>query len=161
MGEVIRVGMADLKICRAPDRITTLGLGSCIGLVLFDIKTATCGMLHFMLPDSSIVHHFENVAKFADTGIKALIKKLEMEGIPKRALCAKMAGGAKMFSVSSGGDFLKIGERNTEAARRLLQDLDIPIIASDCGGTFGRTIEFDPVTFRLQIRALGKNITYI
>ena len=161
MGNVIRVGMADMNICRAPDKITTLGLGSCIGLVLFDIKTATCGMLHFMLPDSSIMRTTENPCKFADTGIEILLRRLKESGVPKDSLCAKMAGGAKMFSSIGNRDFLKIGERNFEAAQKLLTDYHIPVIASDCGGTYGRTIEFDPVTYRLSIRSIGKAEVFI
>ena len=161
MGDVIRVGMADMNICRAPDQITTLGLGSCIGLVLFDIKTATCGMLHLMLPDSSIMRTTENPAKFADTGIDLLLKRLQLAGIRKNDLCAKMAGGAKMFSVSGNNDFLRIGERNREAVESILGKLNIPIIASDCGGSAGRTIVFDPVTYRLKIKVIGKTETYI
>ncbi|MBO4421247.1 MAG: chemotaxis protein CheD [Lachnospiraceae bacterium] len=160
MGELIRVGMADMNICRAPDRITTLGLGSCIGLVLFDINTATCGLIHIMLPDSSITKANYNPAKFADTGIAELIKRLTQSGVRSGSLCAKMAGGAKMFSMS-GSDIQSIGEKNTEAVRDILKNLRIPLISSDCGGTYGRTIEFDPVTFRLKIRAIGKKELYI
>ena len=145
MGKLIRVGMADMNICRAPDRITTLGLGSCVGLVLFDIKTSVCGMLHVMLP-----------AKFADTGVDKLIEELRKNGVPSRSLMAKMAGGARMFAFQGSGDFLKIGERNAEAVKTILDKKGIPIIASDCGGTYGRTIEFDPVTYKLHIRAIGK-----
>jgi len=161
MSELIRVGMADVNVCRAPDRITTLGLGSCIGLVLFDIKSATCGMVHIMLPDSSIMSTTENPAKFADTGVKLLIDRLRNMGVPKTSLCAKMAGGARMFTVKGGGDVLRIGERNTEAVTALLTEMHIPLIASDCGGTFGRTIEFDPATYRLKIRSIGKEERYI
>jgi len=160
MGELIRVGMADMNICRAPDRITTLGLGSCIGLVLFDIRTATCGMVHVMLPDSSIVKNTENPAKFADTGVDLLLNKLFAQGIPRSSLCAKMAGGAKMFSLS-GSDFLNVGEKNAEAVTGILKKYKIPLIASDCGGTYGRTIEFDPATYRLKIKAIGKPEKYI
>ena len=160
MGELIRVGMADMNICRAPDRITTLGLGSCIGLVLFDINTATCGMIHIMLPDSSITKAGCNPAKFADTGIDELIKKLTKNGVRPNSLCAKMAGGAKMFS-TFGNDVQSIGEKNAEAVKNILQKLKIPLISSDCGGTYGRTIEFDPITFRLKIRAIGKKEMYI
>lgn len=99
MEKVIRVGMADLNICKAPDRITTLGLGSCIGLVLFDVNSTTCGMVHVMLPDSSIMRNTSNPAKFADTGVKLLVEQLEREGLRRNKLCAKMAGGAKMFSI--------------------------------------------------------------
>ena len=157
MGNVIRVGMADMNICKVPDRITTLGLGSCIGLVLFDIKTATCGMVHIMLPDSSIQKSVDNPAKFADTGVEKLIMELRLRGVATSSLMAKMAGGARMFSVQGASDFLKIGERNAEAVKSILEKKRIPIIASDCGGTYGRTIEFDPATFRLHIRSIGKS----
>ena len=160
MGELIRVGMADMKICRAPDKITTLGLGSCIGLVLFDIKTATCGMIHIMLPDSSIMKTTVNPAKFADTGVRLLLESLMNCGISRSSLCAKMAGGATMFKVSTT-DIFKIGERNSQAVTRLLGEYKIPLIASDCGGTYGRTIEFDPVTFRLKIKTIGRPEEYI
>ena len=156
MGKLIRVGMADMNICKAPDRITTLGLGSCIGLVLFDIKTAVCGMVHIMLPDSSISKSTENPAKFADTGIEKLIRDLRVAGISSGSLMAKMAGGARMFATIGKEDFLKIGERNAEAVKNILGKKGIPIVSSDCGGTYGRTIEFDPVTFKLSIRAIGK-----
>ena len=69
---------------------------------------------------------------------------------------AKMAGGAKMFAVKGTGDLLNIGERNAEAIKEILKNRGIPLIASDCGGNYGRTIEFDPVTFQLHIRAIGK-----
>ncbi len=155
MGKVIRVGMADLNVCRIPDTITTLGLGSCIGLVLFDVTTSICGMVHVMLPDSTIMKTIDNPAKFADTGIDELIKRLAMMGVPQRSLMAKMAGGAKMFSVNTGSDLLKIGERNSEAVKKILEKKKIPLMASDCGGTYGRTIEFDPSTFKLYIRSIG------
>lgn len=160
MGELIRVGMADMNICRAPDRITTLGLGSCIGLVLFDVGSATCGLIHIMLPDSSITKANYNPAKFADTGITELVKRLTQSGVRSGSLCAKMAGGARMFSVS-GNDVQSIGDKNREAVTDILKKQGIPLISSDCGGTYGRTIEFDPATFRLKIKAIGKNELYI
>ena len=69
MSEVIKVGMADLNICKAPNIITTLGLGSCIGLVFYDPISKVGGMVHYMLPDSTQVRNNGNIAKFADTGI--------------------------------------------------------------------------------------------
>ena len=93
MGKLIRVGMADMNICKAPDRIITLGLGSCVGLVLFDIKTSVCGMLHVMLPDSSISKKTDNPAKFADTGVEKLIEELRKNGVPSRNLMEDGWGG--------------------------------------------------------------------
>ena len=84
MGNMIKVGMADLNTCKTPDAITTLGLGSCIGVVLFDPRKKICGMVHVMLPDSSTIRNNDNAAKFADTGIKLLIDNLEKLGVTKR-----------------------------------------------------------------------------
>ena len=74
MGNIIKVGMADLNVCKAPDGLTTLRLGSCIGLTLYDPVTKIGGMVHYMLPDSTKVSNNSNKAKFADTGIEELLK---------------------------------------------------------------------------------------
>ena len=161
MGQMIKVGMADLKICKAPDALTTIGLGSCIGIALYDPSTKISGLAHIMLPDSTSIRNNSNIAKFADTGVEKLIEELRKQGVPQRALMAKMAGGARMFAFQGSGDYLNIGERNAEAVKGILMKKGIPIVASDCGGTYGRTIEFDPETYRLQIRAIGKPEKYI
>lgn len=75
MGATIKVGMADLNVCKAPDAITTLGLGSCIGIAVYDPVTKIGGLAHIMLPDSTKIRNNSNIAKFADTGIEELIKK--------------------------------------------------------------------------------------
>ena len=100
MSEVIKVGMADLNICKAPDVITTLGLGSCIGLVFYDPVSKVGGMVHYMLPDSTKVRNNSNIAKFADTGIDELLRRVIAAGANKGRLIAKIAGGAKMFEVT-------------------------------------------------------------
>lgn len=104
MSEVIKVGMADLNVCKAPDVITTLGLGSCIGLVLYDPVTKVGGMVHYMLPDSTKVRNNSNIAKFGDTGIRELLKRVVAAGASKPRLIAKIAGGARMFEVSGLSD---------------------------------------------------------
>ena len=95
MSEVIKVGMADLNVCKAPDVITTLGLGSCIGLVLYDPVTKVGDMVHYMLPDSTKVRNNSNIAKFGDTGIRELLKRVVAAGASKPRLIAKIAGGAR------------------------------------------------------------------
>ena len=79
MAKMIKVGMADLNICHTPDAITTLGLGSCVGVALYDKTTKIAGLVHVMLPDSTKVRQNQNRAKFADTGIDYLIELLEKE----------------------------------------------------------------------------------
>ena len=63
MGEMIKVGMADLKICKAPDALTTIGLGSCIGIALYDPSTKISGLAHIMLPDSTQIRNNSNLKK--------------------------------------------------------------------------------------------------
>ena len=156
MGNMIKVGMADLNVCKAPDAITTLGLGSCIGAVLYDPNKKICGMVHFMLPDSTAIRNNDNIAKFADTGIKELISRLEKMGLNKSSLVAKIAGGAQMFAFNTNNNMLQVGARNAEAARNILRGLGIRIVAEDTGENYGRTIEFYPETSELLIKAIGK-----
>lgn len=161
MADMIRVGMADLNICKAPDSITTLGLGSCVGIVLYDKRNKIAGLAHVMLPDSTQIRNNTNLAKFADTGIDQLINELKTAGADIKSLTAKIAGGAQMFSFTGSSDLTKVGDRNVEATIQKLQTLKIPILASDTGKNYGRTIVFSPETGMLQIKAVGKEISYI
>ena len=120
MGEIIKVGMADLKVCVSPDAVTTLGLGSCVGIAIRDPVTKIGGLAHIMLPDSSQVRQNSNKAKFADTGIDELIKVMTAAGASRGRLTAKIAGGAQMFAFSGNSDMLRVGERNVEAVKRKL-----------------------------------------
>lgn len=156
MSEIIKVGMADLNVCTSPNAITTLGLGSCVGIVLHDPIRKIAGMVHVMLPDSTKIINNENKAKFADTGIDALILEMTKIGADKRVLYAKIAGGAQMFAFSNNNEMMRIGDRNVEATKMKLQQLGIAIKAEDTGANYGRTIEFYPETGMLLIKSVGK-----
>lgn len=160
---MIKVGMADLNVCRAPEALTTLGLGSCIGACLYDPTTKIAGMVHYMLPDSTRITSNQNIAKFGDTGIREVLKKMEFMGARKSCIVAKIAGGATMFAVTSGAGLssLNVGNNNIESARKNLAELGIRIIAEDVGLNYGRTIEFFAEDGRLTIKAIGKEIKTI
>ena len=151
MGEVIKVGMADLNICKAPDTITTLGLGSCIGIALLDPVTK------IMLPDSTKMKNNSNIAKFADTGIVELVRRMTEAGAAKSRLVAKIAGGARMFEVSGNSEVGNIGARNAEASRQKLKELGIPLLAEDTGLNYGRTVELHCDTGEFYIKSVGKD----
>ena len=140
MNNIIRVGMADLNICKTPNVITTLGLGSCIGLTFYDPVRKMGGMVHYMLPDSTLIRNNTNIAKFADTGIQELLKRVLEAGASRTRLVAKIAGGAKMFGLSGGSSISNVGEKNAIAARKILKQLNIPLVAEDTGLDYGRTI---------------------
>ena len=155
-GTMIKVGMADANICHSPDAITTLGLGSCVGVALYDKTTKIAGLVHVMLPDSTKVRQNQNRAKFADTGIALLIEMLQKEGANCSLLTAKIAGGAQMFAFESNNDMLRVGQRNVEAVKEKLKQLGIRILAEDTGENYGRTVEFYPETGDLLIKSVGK-----
>lgn len=158
-GQIVKVGIADMNIAKAPDKIRTSGLGSCVGVVLYDDRSTTVGMVHVMLPDSSLGRtEVVNIAKFADTGIPAMVEQLKIVGIQPFKLKAKIAGGAQMFQFSSTKDTMRIGPRNVEAVKEYLKKYSIPIIAEDTGGNSGRTIEFDPITKLLNIRTVNQGV---
>lgn len=161
MSEVIRVGMADLNICKSPDIITTLGLGSCIGLTFYDPVTKVGGMVHYMLPDSTQMRNNSNIAKFADTGIDELLRRVVAAGANRNRLVAKMAGGAKMFEVSGMSNVGNIGERNAIAAKEKLRELRIRLIAEDTGLNYGRTVELHCETGEFYIKSVGKPLKII
>jgi chemotaxis protein CheD len=158
MRNLIKVGMADLKVTKHPGILTTLGLGSCIGICLYDPLTKVTGMAHIMLPDSTAIRNNANPAKFADTAMNIMIEDMIKEGANKTRLIGKIAGGAQMFSFSSKNDMMKIGERNAEAVRAILKAFRIPLKADDTGGNFGRTIEFDSENGALLIKTIGHGI---
>lgn len=162
MNEVVKVGMADLNIAKPPKTIRTSGLGSCVGVVLYDDYTNVVGMAHVMLPDSKLGKSGAiNVAKYADTAIVELVHKLEKEGARVRALKAKLAGGAQMFTFSSSNEMMRIGPRNVEAVKNKLKEMRIQIVSEDVGGGSGRTIEFNPETKMLSIRTVNQGVKEI
>lgn len=161
MGEIIKVGMADLKVCIAPDALTTLGLGSCIGIAIRDPITKIGGLAHIMLPDSTQIKNNTNLYKFADTGIDELVRLLIQKGASKQRLVAKIAGGAQMFAFQNKSDLVRVGERNAEACKDKLKQLNIPLLAQDTGLNYGRTVVFFPDTGNYVIKAVGKEESVI
>lgn len=156
MSEIIKVGMADLKVCKSPDGVTTLGLGSCVGIAIRDPGTGIGGLAHIMLPDSTAIRDNSNIPKFADTGIEELVRQIVAAGGVRSRLVAKIAGGAQMFAFQNKSSMVRVGDRNVEAVKAKLLEMRIPILASDTGENYGRTVVFYPETGDFIIRAVGK-----
>jgi len=159
--DVIKVGMADLNVVKDPHILTTLGLGSCVGIALYDSVTKVGGLAHIMLPDSKQIKNNSNLAKFADTGIVKLIEDMVRIGARGNRLVAKIAGGAHMFEFKNMDDMMRIGTRNIAAVTQILEELTIPILASDTGSNYGRTIELHTRTGILLVRTIGHGIKEI
>ncbi|MDR2045075.1 MAG: chemotaxis protein CheD [Clostridium sp.] len=162
MSEIIKVGMADLKTCVSPNGVTTLGLGSCVGIAIRDPVTKIGGLAHIMLPDSTSMRNSQqNIAKYADTGIAELVRQMEKLGASRSRMVAKIAGGARMFALQSKTDAVQVGGRNVAATKQILKQMNIKILAEDTGLNYGRTVTFFPETGGFHIRAVGKSETVI
>ncbi|GAA0365234.1 chemotaxis protein CheD [Bacillus horti] len=154
---VVTVGIADVNIAQNPNKIRTAGLGSCVGVCLYDPVVKLAGLAHIMLPSSDIAKKGDtNFAKYADTAIPKLLEMMEQHGGKKARYIAKIAGGAQMFVFQVNSDTLRIGPRNVEACKRILNQFHIPIHVEDTGGNCGRTIEIDTDTGLLKIRTVNQ-----
>lgn len=145
----LSVGIAELKIAKRPALITTMALGSCVGIALY--YEGMGGLAHAMLPKAN--GDRTNPAKFVDSAIEEMLKKIIEQGANKNLVLAKIAGGASMFSCEGGKGF-KIGEKNVLAAKETLKKEGIRIVAEDTGSNYGRSLEFDVDTGKLMIKSV-------
>jgi chemotaxis protein CheD len=136
--DTVIIGIGEYQVGTMP--MASIGLGSCVGLVIHDRQTSTGALVHIMLPSSQ--GKTERPGKYADTAIEVLIKELTRCGSSPANLVAKIAGGSAMFKTFSGN--LNIGERNVEVIRKLLKENNIPLRREDVGGSVGRTIFYYP-----------------
>lgn len=157
----VKVGIADLKTTESPNRLITIGLGSCIGIALYDEKNGIGGLAHIMLPDSNQFSNITNPMKFADLSIPILLDKLVRNGALKRNVKSKIAGGASMFNFSDKSLVMDIGKRNGEAVKSKLDELGIPVVSEDIGGGKGRTMILDVASGAVQIKTVGCGIKEI
>ena len=153
--EQYKVGIADYKITEAPNSLITIGLGSCVGVALFNPKKKTGSLLHVMLPDSTGFSDTSKWPKFADLAIPRVVD--EMSGDPSD-LVAKIAGGASLFNFSSQNKTLQIGKRNIDMVKKQLEELNIPILCEHIGGNSGRTMKVDLENFDVADRLVNREI---
>ncbi|WP_251343828.1 chemotaxis protein CheD [Haloplanus halophilus] len=146
-----RVGIADFAVTADGAVLTTSGLGSCLGVGLFDESAGVAGLAHTMLPTAP--DDAANAAKFTDTGIDAAVNAMCREGAAPGSITAKLAGGSAMFEFDSQEE--PIGRRNVEVGRRVLERLDVPVVAEDVGGDSGRSLRFHGDTGVLVVKSAG------
>lgn len=154
----VRVGIADAAVVYSPDKLITMGLGSCIGIALYDSEKKIGGLVHIMLPDSRQFKNIVNPLKYADLGIENLLKRMLNLGCRKTSITAKIAGGASMFNFPDKKISSDVGRRNSEAAIEVIKGLSIPLLAEDVGGNKGRTMIFDSKDGRITIKSIGCDI---
>ncbi|MCU4717145.1 chemotaxis protein CheD [Halapricum hydrolyticum] len=156
--EQIKVGIAEYDVTKNGAVLTTSGLGSCIGVALYDDTAPVSGLVHVMLPSADDMED-GNSAKFADTGVETLIEELEATGGDRENMVAKIAGGSDMLDFSESGS--GIGQRNVEQVKETLEAYDIPIVGEDVGGNHGRSIKLKSSTGDLVVKSANKESTVL
>ena len=152
--ERVKVGIAEYEVTTDGAVLTTSGLGSCIGVALYDSMTETAGLVHVMLPAADEMEE-GNAAKFADSGTELLIEEMEAAGATVDHMQAKIAGGSDMLDFSEGGS--GIGDRNVDQVEETLGEYGIPIVGQDVGGDHGRSLRFEARTGDLVVKSANRD----
>lgn len=149
------VKVADWAVAQGAGVLVTLGLGSCVAIMLHDPQAGVGGMAHVLLPSRSLARDATNPAKFPETAVPLLVERLTALGGARGRLVAKLAGGASMFAQLMSPGTVQMGERNVVAAREALRHAAIPVVAEAVGGERGRTVRFHVRDGRVEIRSVG------
>ncbi len=150
------VRVADLKAAKGDSVLVTLGLGSCIAIMLYDPATAIGGMAHILLPSRSLSRGADNPGRFPQTAVPALVEQMVALGADPRRLVARLVGGASMFANLVAAGSMQMGDRNVIASREVLNQLAIPITAESVGGHQGRSVWFHTADGHLVVRSVGE-----
>ena len=151
----IRVSVADYA-ASARGTISTIGLGSCVAIILHDAAARVGGLAHVLLPSGSMSRDRSNPAKFPETAVPILLSEMARLGASVERVTAKIVGGASMFAALIPSGTINIGERNIAAARDVLQQLRVPILAEDVGSDYGRSVYLFTEDGRVEVRSLRK-----
>lgn len=147
------VGIAKFYVSKAPDELSIIGLGSCVGVAIYHKRTRVGVLAHIMLPKGNL-NNGSNPGKYANTAIKAMYEELKKEVGSGNGYVAKIAGGASMFKSNNA---FNIGERNIEAVKKELKELGITIVGEETGKEFGRTVKLSMENGDLSIRSIHES----
>ncbi len=150
------VKVAQAAVGGAEDTLVTLGLGSCVAIVLHDPEARVGGLAHVLLPEPALSRDQGNASKFATTAVPALVKEMARRGARPGRLKARLVGGAAMFQTLMVPGSLNMGARNIIAAREALERAGIPLVAEAVGGDYGRSVRFHVGAGKATVSSVGK-----
>ena len=156
-GEII-VRVADLRVGSNQDILVTIGLGSCVAVVLHDPVARVGGLAHILLPSPALGRKDDSPAKFPQTAVPRLLELMAQLGANARRVSARLAGGASMFAGLAAPGTIQMGERNTVACRQVLIQLGVPIAAQATGGDYGRTVKLWVTDGRVEVSSVSHGV---
>jgi chemotaxis protein CheD len=154
----IIVRVADLQVGGAGDLLVTVGLGSCIAIVLYDPAVCVGGLAHVLLPSPGLSKQDGNLAKSPHTAVPRLLELMAGRGAHPRRVTARLVGGASMFAALAAPGTIQIGERNVVASRQVLNTHGIALVGEAVGGDFGRTVRLDISEGSLEVRSVAHGV---
>ena len=157
-GREILVKVADLQVGGPGDQLVTVGLGSCIAIVLYDGAACVGGLAHVLLPAPALSRHDGNAAKSPHTAVPRLLELMAERGASPRRVTARLVGGASMFAALSAPGTIQMGERNVVASRQVLHSHGIPLVGEAVGGDYGRTVRLDVANGTLEVRSVTRGV---
>lgn len=157
MADELLVRVADLRAGSADSVLITLGLGSCVAILLHDPTARVGGLAHVLLPSRSLSRTGENPGRFPQTAIPALLEAMAGLGAVPGRMVARLVGGAAMFAALAPSGSMQMGDRNLIASREVLRALAIPIVGEMVGGGTGRSVWFHVGEGRVVVRAVGQS----
>ena len=160
-GRELLVRVADLRIGVADDVLVTVGLGSCVAILLHDPTARVGGLAHTLLPSPALARADGNPAKFPQSAVPRLLQLMEADGARVERITARLAGGASMFAALAPPGTVQMGERNLLAARQALQAHGVPVVAEAVGGDFGRTVRLRVGDGRVEVSSVAHGTRHL
>ncbi|HEX5635296.1 MAG TPA: chemotaxis protein CheD [Gemmatimonadales bacterium] len=154
-GRELVVKVADLAVGGGDDVLVTVGLGSCVAILLHDPTARVGGLAHVLLPSRALTRNADRPAKFPQAAVPNLVERMVAQGADPRRITARLAGGASMFAALTPPGTIQMGERNLVATRQVLQAHQIPLVGESVGGDFGRTVRLHCGTGRIEVSTVA------
>jgi chemotaxis protein CheD len=160
-GREVVVRVADLRTGVGDDTLVTVGLGSCVAILLYDAEARVGGMAHILLPSPALSRQDGNPAKFPQAAVPRLLELMAVDGAKVQRVTARLAGGASMFSALAPPGTIQMGERNLVAAKQVLNAHRVPLVGEAVGGDFGRTVRFRVCDGRVEVATVAHGIRHL
>lgn len=157
-GRELTVRVADLRVGVGDDVLVTLGLGSCVAIMLHDAEARIGGLAHILLPSPALSRVDANPAKFPQSAVPRLLELMAADGANPVRITARLAGGASMFAALAPPGTIQMGERNLVAARQVLRAHSVPLVGEAVGGDFGRTVRLRVRDGQIEVTTVSHGI---
>ncbi len=155
---VERVKIGEYLITNGKQQLAIYGLGSCVGIFLYDPEQRVGGLAHTLLPTCPQHRELKNPGKYVETAVNQMIEEMEEMGARRERMLAKIVGGAHMFQMENNSESPTVGQQNLECAQQTLESMGIEIVGMEAGGSMGRSFFVEPGTGKAYVKTLHQGI---